>query len=250
MVSSHLIPSIHSLSVDKGIPMVVWQFDDCLLVFLERFSSSRSTYNWKLPPPFDQQRPFRHHQSQPQPLLQPLPSNTKFDHGKGKHSGGLARPASVQLALSILEMEVEQINKGNYEHHVQKEIHEQLESLTTTMSSRRIIFIGCATSYNAALAARPILEKFSGRDQYTEKIQLFLLDNLVKLQIRYMHDALEYALENGAPCVGITNTVGSEIARNTHCGVHINAGAEIGKVSEVLKLDQEMKDLGKLLIAE
>lgn len=43
--------------------------------------------------------------------------------------------------------------------------------------------------------------------------------------------ALEYALQNGALCVGITNTVGSAIARNTHCGVHINAGAEIGVAS-------------------
>lgn len=43
--------------------------------------------------------------------------------------------------------------------------------------------------------------------------------------------ALEYALENGALCVGITNTVGSAIARKTHCGVHINAGCEIGVAS-------------------
>lgn len=43
--------------------------------------------------------------------------------------------------------------------------------------------------------------------------------------------ALQYALENGALCVGITNTVGSAIARNTHCGVHINAGCEIGVAS-------------------
>lgn len=43
--------------------------------------------------------------------------------------------------------------------------------------------------------------------------------------------ALEYALENSALCVGITNTVGSAIARHTHCGVHINAGCEIGVAS-------------------
>lgn len=48
--------------------------------------------------------------------------------------------------------------------------------------------------------------------------------------------ALEYALENGALCVGITNTVGSAIARNTHCGVHINAGAEIGVASTKVNL--------------
>ena len=95
----------------------------------------------------------------------------------------------MQRALSFLEMEVEQINKGNYEHYMQKEIHEP-ESLTTTMQgrlkrggsckgktvllgglkdhiktirrSRRIVFIGCGTSYNAALAARPIIEELSG----------------------------------------------------------------------------------------
>lgn len=258
----------------------------------------------------------------------------KFDNSKGKHSGALSRPSSVQRALSILEMEVEQINKGSYEHYMQKEIHEQPESLTTTMRgrlirggssksktvllgglkdhlktirrSRRIVFIGCGTSYNAALAARPILEELSGIP-VTMEVASDLLDRQGPI---YREDtavfvsqsgetadtlhALEYALENGALCVGITNTVGSAIARNTHCGVHINAGCEIGvastkaytsqivvmamlalaigddtssslgrresiidglfdlpnKVREVLKLDQEMKDLAKLLIAE
>ncbi|XP_027348925.1 glutamine--fructose-6-phosphate aminotransferase [isomerizing] 2 isoform X2 [Abrus precatorius] len=218
--------------------------------------------------------------------------------------------------------------------HLKKEIHEQPESLTTTMRgrliqrgsnksksvllgglkdhlktirrSRRIVFIGCGTSYNAALAARPILEELSGIP-VTMEIASDLLD---REGLIYREDtavfvsqsgetadtllALQYALDNGALCVGITNTVGSAIARNTHCGVHINAGAEIGvastkaytsqivvmvmlalaiggdtisnqarreaiidglfdlpnKVREVLKLDLEMKDLAKLLIAE
>ncbi len=43
--------------------------------------------------------------------------------------------------------------------------------------------------------------------------------------------ALEYAKERGALCIGVTNTVGSAIARSTHCGVHINAGCEIGVAS-------------------
>ncbi|KAL0464469.1 UNVERIFIED_CONTAM: Glutamine--fructose-6-phosphate aminotransferase [isomerizing] 2 [Sesamum latifolium] len=258
----------------------------------------------------------------------------KFDHAKGKGGETLVRPASVQRALSVLEMEVEQINKGKYEHYMQKEIHEQPESLKTTMRgrlirggsckaksvllggikdhlktirrSRRIVFIGCGTSYNAALAARPILEELSGIP-VTMEIASDLVDRQGPI---YREDttvfvsqsgetadtlqALEYALENGALCVGITNTVGSAIARNTHCGVHINAGCEIGvastkaytsqivvmamlalaigddtissqarrgaiidglfdlpkKVKEVLKLDQEMKDLAQLLIAE
>ncbi|PIN27147.1 Glucosamine 6-phosphate synthetase [Handroanthus impetiginosus] len=195
----------------------------------------------------------------------------KFDDAKGKRHGALTRPPSVQRALSVLEMEVEQINKGNYEHYMQKEIHEQPESLTTTMRgrlirggscksksvllgglkdhlktirrSRRIIFIGCGTSYNAALAARPILEELSGIP-VTMEIASDLLDRQGPI---YREDtvvfvsqsgetadtlqALDYALENGALCVGITNTVGSAIARKTHCGIHINAGCEIGVAS-------------------
>ncbi|CAM8970709.1 unnamed protein product [Rhodiola kirilowii] len=258
----------------------------------------------------------------------------KFENDKRKPKGSLSRPASVHRALSVLEMEVEQINKGKYEHYMQKEIHEQPESLTTTMRgrlirrgsrkaktvllgglkdhlktirrSRRIVFVGCGTSFNAALAARPILEELSGIP-VTMEIASDLLDRQGPI---YREDtavfvsqsgetadtlqALQYALDNGALCVGITNTVGSAIARNTHCGVHINAGAEIGvastkaytsqivvmamlalaigddtissqsrreaiigglyelpnKVREVLKLDQEMKDLAKILIAE
>lgn len=115
----------------------------------------------------------------------------KFDNDIGELGTPLSRASSVRRALSVLEMEVEQINKGHYEHYMQKEIHEQPESLTTTMRgrlicrgssksksvllgglkdhlktirrSRRIVFIGCGTSYNAALAARPILEELSGQ---------------------------------------------------------------------------------------
>ncbi|KZV14837.1 Glutamine-fructose-6-phosphate transaminase (isomerizing)s,sugar binding,transaminase isoform 1 [Dorcoceras hygrometricum] len=195
----------------------------------------------------------------------------KFDKSKYKRGGTITRPASIQRALSVLEMEAEQINKGKYEHYMQKEIHEQAESLTTTMRgrlirggsckaksvllgglkdhlktirrSRRIVFVGCGTSYNAALAARPILEELSGIP-VTMEIASDLLDRQGPI---YREDtaifvsqsgetadtfqALEYALENGALCVGITNTVGSGIARNTHCGVHINAGCEIGVAS-------------------
>ncbi|KAJ8426543.1 hypothetical protein Cgig2_002063 [Carnegiea gigantea] len=169
----------------------------------------------------------------------------KFDNDKGRR----------RRALFILEMEVEQINKGKYEHYMQKEIHEQPESLGTTRRgrlirggsckaksvmlggikdhlktvrcSRRIVFIGCGTSYNAALAARPILEELSGPN-LQEDTAVFVSQSGETADTL---QALEYALENGALCVGITNTVGSAIARNTHCGVHINAGAEIGVAS-------------------
>lgn len=112
----------------------------------------------------------------------------KFDPHKEK-------PASVQRALSVLEMEVEQIKKGSYDHFMQKEIHEQPHSLTTTMRGRlkdgevllgglkehlktirrcrRVVFIGCGTSYNAALAARPFVEELTGRSD--QLLQLYCL---------------------------------------------------------------------------
>lgn len=43
--------------------------------------------------------------------------------------------------------------------------------------------------------------------------------------------ALRYCKQRGALIVGITNTVGSSICRESHCGVHINAGPEIGVAS-------------------
>lgn len=43
--------------------------------------------------------------------------------------------------------------------------------------------------------------------------------------------ALRFAAASGCLCVGVTNVVGSSIARETHCGVHVNAGCEIGVAS-------------------
>jgi len=43
--------------------------------------------------------------------------------------------------------------------------------------------------------------------------------------------ALRYCLERGALCIGVVNTVGSSLSRETHCGVHINAGPEVGVAS-------------------
>ncbi|KAH7278857.1 hypothetical protein KP509_38G059600 [Ceratopteris richardii] len=173
----------------------------------------------------------------------------KFD--SDQYSRRLLRPASVQRGLSTLEMEVEQIRKGNFEHFMQKEIHEQPDSLTMTIRdhlktirrSRRILFIGCGTSYNAALAARPVVEEHSGIP-VTMEIASDLLDRQGPIyredtaifvsqsgETAYTLEALEYAKSNGALCVGITNTVGSAIARGTHCGIHLNAGCEIGVAS-------------------
>ncbi|KAK1319565.1 Glutamine--fructose-6-phosphate aminotransferase [isomerizing] [Acorus calamus] len=239
----------------------------------------------------------------------------KYDPGKVEING-IHRPASVHRALSVLEMEVEQIMKGNYDHFMQKEIHEQPESLTTTMRgrlisgdsskakgvllgglkdhlktirrSRRIVFIGCGTSYNAALAARPFMEELSGVP-VTMEIASDLLDREGPI---YREDTVVFVSQSGE--TADTLQALNAIARETDCGVHINAGCEIGvastkaytsqivvmtmvalalggdtissqarreatldglldlpnKVREVLKLDDELKSLAKLLMCE
>ncbi|KAJ3668989.1 hypothetical protein LUZ60_010939 [Juncus effusus] len=182
----------------------------------------------------------------------------KFDKKKEK-------PASVQRALSVLEMEVEQIKKGNYKHFMQKEIHEQPQSLTTSMRgrlkdgsiclgglkehmktirrSRRICFVGCGTSFHAARAVMPFVEELTdipvapliASDVMDRTALIFKEDTAIFVsqsgETADTLQALEYALETGALCVGVTNTVGSTLSRKTHCGVHINAGCEIGVAS-------------------
>ncbi|KAK3415862.1 hypothetical protein EUGRSUZ_H01403 [Eucalyptus grandis] len=174
----------------------------------------------------------------------------KFDGDKGK-SGVLSRPASVQHELSVLEMEPESLTttmRGRLIHGSTCKaktvlLGELKDHLKTIRRSQRIVFIGCGMNYNAALAARPIWEELLGIP-VTMEIASDLLDRQGPI---YREDtaafvsqsgetadtlhALEYALQNGALCVGITSTVGSAIARNTHCGVHINAVAEIGVAS-------------------
>ena len=53
--------------------------------------------------------------------------------------------------------------------------------------------------------------------------------------------ALRYCLERGALCLGVVNTVGSTISRETHCGIHINAGPEIGVASTKVRSLRQLR---------
>ncbi|KAG7254628.1 hypothetical protein CRUP_014214 [Coryphaenoides rupestris] len=161
-------------------------------------------------------------------------------------------------------MEVQQIMKGNFEAFMQKEIFEQPESVFNTMRGRicfdtntvllgglkdhlkeikrcrRLIVIGCGTSFHAAVATRQILEELTELPVMVELASDFLDRNTpvfrddVCFFISQSADtlmALRYCKDQGALTAGITNTVGSSISRETDCGVHINAGPEIGVAS-------------------
>ena len=175
--------------------------------------------------------------------------------------------ASMTRSIQTLEMELAQIMKGPYKHFMQKEIFEQPESTLNTMRgridfekntvllgglaawlpairrARRLIMIACGTSYHSCLATRAIFEELSeipvsielASDFLDRKTPVFRDDICVFVsQSGETADtilALNYCLERGALTVGIVNTVGSSLSRATHCGVHINAGPEIGVAS-------------------
>ncbi|XP_060926774.1 glutamine--fructose-6-phosphate aminotransferase [isomerizing] 1 [Limanda limanda] len=170
-------------------------------------------------------------------------------------------------AIESLQMELQQIMKGNYSTFMQKEIFEQPESVVNTMRGRvnfdentvtlgglkdhikeiqrcrRLILIACGTSYHAGVATRQILEELTELPVMIELASDFLDRNTpvfrddVCFFISQSGEtadslmALRYCKERGALTVGVTNTVGSSISRESDCGVHINAGPEIGVAS-------------------
>lgn len=175
-------------------------------------------------------------------------------------SSGIRKPTMLESELSVS-------NKGNFEHFMLKEIFEQEESVLNTMRGRinlttgvvtlgglrsqidginrcrRLVFIACGTSYHAVVATRQLVEELTSLPVSVEVASDFL-DRSTPIfrddtcffisQSGETADtllALEYCKARGALCVGITNTVGSVIARLTDCGVHLNAGPEVGVAS-------------------
>merc|ERR1711899_229347 len=180
---------------------------------------------------------------------------------RNNKEGDLARE------ITTLKMEIQQIMKGNFSSFMQKEIFEQPESVVNTMRGRinfeeenvtlggikdyvgeikrcrRLLLIGCGTSYHSAIACRALLEELTelpvmldlASDFLDRKTPVFRDDVCFFIsqsgETADTLNALRYCKGRGALTVGITNTVGSTISRETHCGVHINAGPEIGVAS-------------------
>ncbi|WVQ82963.1 glutamine-fructose-6-phosphate transaminase (isomerizing) [Cryptococcus sp. DSM 104549] len=170
-------------------------------------------------------------------------------------------------AIEHLEIELAEIMKGQFDHFMQKEIYEQPESVVNTMRGRvnfdtrsvmlgglkaylpvirrgrRLIFVACGTSYHSCIAARPVFEELTdipvavelASDFLDRRTPVFRDDVAVFVsQSGETADtilAMRYCLERGALCLGVVNTVGSTLSRETHSGVHINAGPEIGVAS-------------------
>ncbi|DBA88355.1 TPA: hypothetical protein ACH3X2_004856 [Trebouxia sp. C0005] len=162
---------------------------------------------------------------------------------------------SVQRVHQILNLEVNHIMKGGYDHFMQKEIHEQPETLARTMQgriafgqsaqddkvvnpfgaqrvvlgglqgylpairrSRRMVFVACGTSYHAALACRQTVEELTDIPVSLE-LASDLLDRLCPI---FRDDAYIFVSQSGET---------ADTLRDTDCGININAGFEIGVAS-------------------
>ncbi len=166
-----------------------------------------------------------------------------------------------------IELEIEMLEKGGYDHFMLKEIHEQPTRIADCMRGRmnaeegwirlsgveehvnriahadRIIMVACGTSWHAALVAEYLFEDLARIPVEVEYASEFRYRNPVigeKDVVIAMSQsgetadtlaALELAKERGALIYGVVNVVGSSIARLTDAGSYIHAGPEIGVAS-------------------
>jgi len=169
--------------------------------------------------------------------------------------------------IQTIDLELEAIEKGGYEHFMIKEIFEQPRSIKDCMRGRldsdsgrlilgglreylnklvnadRILIVACGTSWHAGLVAEYFFEEFCRIPVEVEYASEFRYRNPiiregdVLIAISQSGEtadtlaAIELAKSKGAIIFGVCNVVGSSIPRITHAGAYTHAGPEIGVAS-------------------
>ena len=173
----------------------------------------------------------------------------------------------VDPYIQELKMNLEQIEKGGYDHFMLKEIYEQPNVIKDTyrgrllankgiiqmagvednlekfLNAERIIIVACGTSWHAGLVAEYIFEEFARIPVEVEYASEFRYRNPIinkkdiVIAISQSGEtadtlaAIKLAKENGAFVFGVCNVVGSSISRETDAGAYTHAGPEIGVAS-------------------
>lgn len=173
----------------------------------------------------------------------------------------------VDPYVQELQLNLEQIEKGGYEHFMLKEIYEQPDAITDTYRGRmlvdkgiirmagvddnierlanakRILIVACGTSWHAGLVSEYIFEELARLPVEVEYASEFryrnpvIYENDVVIAISQSGEtadtmaAIKLAKEKGAFVFGVCNVVGSSISRETHAGAYTHAGPEIGVAS-------------------
>src|SRR3569623_2008334 len=169
--------------------------------------------------------------------------------------------------IQELDLKLEMLEKGGYDHFMLKEIYEQPRSIRDCMRGRiypqqgkvllgglkeyaeklknidRIIIVACGTSWHAGLVGEYLIEEYARVPVEVEYASEFRYRNPIitekdlVLAISQSGEtadtmaAIELAKENGATIFGVCNVVGASIPRTTHAGVYTHAGPEIGVAS-------------------
>jgi len=169
--------------------------------------------------------------------------------------------------IQELEMHLEAIEKGGYDHFMLKEIFEQPRSILDSMRGRlkpeqgivsmggvneflpkilhanRIIIVGCGTSWHAGLVGEYLIEELARIPVEVEYASEFryrnpiINENDLVIAISQSGEtadtlaAIELAKSKGATIYGVCNVAGSSIARASHAGSYTHAGPEIGVAS-------------------
>ncbi|EAS20552.1 glutamine--fructose-6-phosphate transaminase (isomerizing) [Nonlabens mediterrranea] len=173
----------------------------------------------------------------------------------------------VDPYIQELQMNLEQIEKGGYEHFMLKEIYEQPQAIRDTfrgrmlvdqglikmagiddhidkfLNARRILIVACGTSWHAGLVAEYIFEdlaripveveyasEFRYRNPVIDKDDILIAISQSGETADTMA-AIKMAKDKGAFVFGVCNVVGSSISREAHAGAYTHAGPEIGVAS-------------------
>ena len=173
----------------------------------------------------------------------------------------------VDTYVQELQINLEQIEKGGYDHFMLKEIHEQPKAIKDTyrgrllrheaiikmagvednmkrfLNANRIIIVACGTSWHAGLVAEYIFEDWARIPVEVEYASEFryrnpiITEKDVVIAISQSGEtadtlaAIKLAKQKGAFVYGVCNVVGSSISRETHSGTYTHAGPEIGVAS-------------------
>ena len=173
----------------------------------------------------------------------------------------------VDPYVQRLQLNLEQIEKGGYEHFMLKEIYEQPSAIRDTyrgrlsienamikmsgvednmkkfLNARRLIIVACGTSWHAGLVAEYIFEDLARIPVEVEYASEFryrnpvISENDIVIAISQSGEtadtlaAIKLAKERGAFVFGVCNVVGSSIARESNAGAYTHAGPEIGVAS-------------------
>ncbi len=169
--------------------------------------------------------------------------------------------------VQTLEVNLSALEKGGFDHFMLKEIYEQSRTVKDSMrgrlhmdqgiivlggiqdylrkflSARRIIIVGCGTSWHAGIVGEYLIEELARipveveyASEFRYRNPLIYEDDIV-IAISQSGEtadtlaAIEMAKSKGATIIGICNVVGSSIARATHAGSYTHAGPEIGVAS-------------------